>query len=194
MRIRFVWMIVSLLLAAAIINGCQAAPAGQTTPESATEKGEPTVTLQITSAAFGAGQSIPAQYTCRGQDISPPLSWTEPPAGTHSFALICDDPDAPAGDWVHWVIYNLPEKARSLPEGVSVDAQLPDGSRQGLNGWRTTGYRGPCPPSGAHRYFFKLYALDAPLSLPPGAGKPQLLRAMEGHVLAHAELVGMFSR
>lgn len=150
--------------------------------------------LQITSPAFAAGQPIPVQYTCRGQDISPPLVWSDPPPGTHAFALICDDPDAPAGDWVHWLIYNIPATARSLPEGLSADGQLADGSRQGLNGWRTTGYRGPCPPSGTHRYFFKLYALDAPLSLPPAADKAQLLRAMQGHILAQAELMGTFSK
>ncbi len=150
--------------------------------------------FQLTSTAFGAGQTIPTQHTCRGKDLSPPLSWTEPPKGAQSFALTCRDPDAPAGDWVHWIIYDLPADTRTLPEGLPTDGQLADGSRQGMNGWRQTGYRGPCPPSGTHRYVFKLLALDTQLSLPAGADKEQLLKAMEGHVLGEAELVGTFSK
>jgi len=150
--------------------------------------------FQLSSSAFAQGQPIPPQYTCRGKDVSPPLNWSDAPAGTQSFALICDDPDAPAGDWVHWLIYNLPAATHSLPEGVPTDGQLPDGSRQGLNGWGQTGYRGPCPPSGTHRYFFKLYALDTVLNLPPGATKQQLLKAMEGHILARTELMGTFRK
>ena len=150
--------------------------------------------FQLTSSAFAAGQPIPAQYTCRGKDISPPLSWGEPPKGTQSLALICDDPDAPGGVWVHWIIYNLPGSTRALLEGLPTDGQLPDASRQGLNGWRQTGYRGPCPPSGTHRYFFRLYALDAPLNLPAGADKQQLTTAMEGHILLQAELMGTFKK
>ena len=150
--------------------------------------------FQLSSSAFAAGQPIPGQYTCRGKDISPPLSWGEPPKGTQSFALTCDDPDAPGGVWVHWTIYNLPGNTRALLEGLPTDGQLPDGSRQGLNGWRQTGYRGPCPPSGTHRYFFRLYALDAPLNLPAGADKQQLTKAMEGHILLQAELRGTFKK
>jgi Raf kinase inhibitor-like YbhB/YbcL family protein len=153
-------------------------------------KGDQAMSFQLTSSAFAVGQPIPAQYTCRGKDISPPLNWSAPPTATKSLALACDDPDAPAGDWVHWIIFNLPADARSLSEGMPTDAQLPDGSRQGVNGWRKTGYRGPCPPSGTHRYFFKLYALDAQLSLAAGTDKQQLLKVMQGHILAQAELMG----
>jgi Raf kinase inhibitor-like YbhB/YbcL family protein len=187
------WLIVGLGTAL-ILVACQLAPPQTPTPTVLLEQGGATMAFQLTSSAFGHGQPIPPQYTCRGKDISPPLSWSDPPAGTQSFALICDDPDAPAGDWVHWLIYNLPATTRSLPEGVPTDGQLPDGSRQGLNGWQQTGYRGPCPPSGTHRYFFKLYALDTTLNLPPRATKQQLLDAMKGHVLAQAELMGTFSK
>lgn len=177
-----------------ILVACQLAPLQAPTPTVTPGQGGETMAFQLTSSAFAHGQPIPAQYTCRGKDVSPPLNWSDPPAGTQSFALICDDPDAPAGDWVHWLIYNLPATARSLPEGVPTSGQLADGSRQGLNGWRQTGYRGPCPPSGTHRYFFKLYALDTILDLPPGATKQQLLEAMKGHVLVQAELMGTFRK
>lgn len=150
--------------------------------------------FELTSTAFAQGDPIPAKYTCDGQDISPPLGWSDPPEGTRSFALINDDPDAPVGTWDHWVIYNLPSETRSLPEAVSSDAELPDGSRNGQNSWRRLGYGGPCPPSGTHRYFFKLYALDTALGLDPGAGKQQVLTAMEGHILGQAELMGVYSR
>ena len=150
--------------------------------------------FQLTSTAFSAGQPIPAIYTCDGQDISPPLQWTDPPTGTKAFALIAEDPDAPAGTWIHWVLYGLPATARQLPEAVPSEGQLPDGSRHGRNSWQRLGYGGPCPPSGTHRYFFRLYALDVPLDLAAGASKKQLLGAMEGHILAVAELMGTYSR
>jgi Raf kinase inhibitor-like YbhB/YbcL family protein len=149
--------------------------------------------FELTSAAFAAGEPILLKYTCDGDDVSPPLAWTEPPAGTQSLALICDDPDAPVGTWVHWVLYNLPAEARALPEAVPAVADLPDGGRHGNNSWRRLGYGGPCPPSGTHRYFFKLYALDTALDLAAGASKKELLGAMEGHVLAQAELMGVYS-
>lgn len=150
--------------------------------------------MTLTSSAFTHGAMIPKDYTCDGKDISPPLSWSDPPEKTQSFALIMDDPDAPMGTWVHWVIYNIPATARGLPEGVPKDADLPDGSRQGRNSWRRIGYGGPCPPSGTHRYFFKLYALDTVLTLASGATKDELLKAMEGHILAQAEFMGRYSR
>lgn len=150
--------------------------------------------MTLTSSAFTHGAMIPKEYTCDGKDISPPLSWGDPPEKTQSFALIMDDPDAPMGTWVHWVIYNIPATARGLPEGVPKDADLPDGSRQGRNSWRKIGYGGPCPPSGTHRYFFKLYALDIVLTLASGATKDELLKAMEGHILANAELMGRYAR
>lgn len=150
--------------------------------------------FEITSAAFAHEGSIPVKYSCDGEDISPALGWGDPPEGTRSLALICDDPDAPVGTWVHWVLYNLPVETRSLPEAVPPDADLADGSRHGQNSWRRLGYGGPCPPSGTHRYFFKLYALDTNLGLASGVSKAQLLEAMEGHILGQAELMGTYSR
>jgi Raf kinase inhibitor-like YbhB/YbcL family protein len=150
--------------------------------------------FEMTSAAFAPEQAIPRAYTCDGEDIFPPLEWGDPPAGTQSFALICDDPDAPGGTWVHWVLYNLPDHARSLAEGLLPHTELSEGGRQGENSWGRLGYGGPCPPSGTHRYFFTLYALDQVLELPAGATKEQVLRAMEGHVMAVAELMGVYSR
>jgi hypothetical protein len=150
--------------------------------------------FQITSTAFAPQAPIPQQYTCDGQDVSPPLSWSDPPQGTESFALICDDPDAPVGTWVHWVLFNIPADKRALPENVPSQDQLSDGSLHGRNGWRRRDYGGPCPPRGTHRYFFKLYALDITLALEAGATKQNVLSAMEGHTLAQAELVGTYAR
>jgi len=150
--------------------------------------------FELTSAAFATDEGIPRKYTCDGDDISPPLSWSEPPEGTQSFALICDDPDAPVGTWVHWVLYNIPADKRSLPEAIPAQAQLSDGSLHGKNSWKRRDYGGPCPPSGTHRYFFKLYALDVTLNLGAGATKKKVLRAMEGHILAQVELMGTYSR
>jgi len=150
--------------------------------------------FELTSTAFAPGEPIPRKYTCDGEDISPPLRWSDPPQDTQSFALIADDPDAPVGTWVHWVLYNLPAETRALPQAVPPDPNLPDGSRHGKNSWRRLGYGGPCPPSGTHRYFFKLYALDRVLDLASGGSKKQLLRAMEGHMLSQAELMGLYSR
>jgi len=148
--------------------------------------------FEITSPAFANGGPIPADYSCDGDDISPALRWTDPPAGTKSFALIMDDPDAPRGTWIHWVIYNIPATARGLAGNLPTDALLSDGSQQGITSAGSTGYHGPCPPSGTHRYFFKLYALDIPLSLPK-RNKEQVLEAIEGHILARAELMGTYA-
>ncbi len=150
--------------------------------------------FQLTSSAFPAAGAIPAKHTCDGADVSPPLAWTDPPSATRSFALICDDPDAPMGTWVHWVLYNIPASSRGLPEAIPGEQELADGSRHGRNSWGRTGYGGPCPPSGTHRYFFRLYALDTDLDLAPGATKADVLRAMDGHVLASAELMGTYRR
>lgn len=152
------------------------------------------MSIELTSPAFAQGQPIPQKYSCRGEDVSPALSWGEPPAGTQSFALIMDDPDAPVGTWVHWVLFNIPASARGLPEAFPPDATLPDGSLSGKNSWGNTGYGGPCPPSGTHRYFFKLYALDEALALSAGASKGELEKAMVGHILAQGELMGTFTR
>ena len=148
------------------------------------------MSLQLTSDAFSNGQSIPAKYSCIGKNISPALTWTEPPAGTQSFALIVDDPDAPGRTWVHWVLFNIPANTRSLPEGFAADNSV----AVGKNSSSQLSYQGPCPPSGTHRYFFKLYALDTTLSLSSGATKDQLLKEMDGHILAQAELLGTFSK
>lgn len=149
--------------------------------------------MQLKSSAFNANDLIPSNYTCDGQDISPALSWDAPPAGTQSLVLIVDDPDAPMGTFVHWVLYNLPPDLQHLPEHVTA-ANLPNGALQGKNDFNRTRYGGPCPPGGTHRYFFKLYAIDQPLTLPAGATKAQVLKAIEGHTLASTELVGRYSR
>ncbi len=159
-----------------------------------TDTQEVVMPLTLTTTAFAPGQPIPVKYSCRGQDVSPQLAWTDPPAGTQSFALIMDDPDAPVGTWVHWVIFNIPSSTRSLNEGIPTTAALSDGSLQGITSSRSHGYHGPCPPSGTHRYFFKLFALDSMLSLSNNADKNQLLKDMEGHILAQSELMGTFSK
>ncbi len=156
------------------------------------------MTWHMTSSAFQDQGEIPSRHTCEGEDVSPELSWTEPPAGTQSLVLIVDDPDAPDPQaprmtWVHWVLYDLPAEARGLPEGV-IASQLPAGTRQGLNDWRRTGYGGPCPPIGRHRYFFKLHALDTVLPDLGTAAKTQVEQAMEGHVLARTQLVGTYQK
>lgn len=151
--------------------------------------------MNLTSPAFADGRRIPVNHTCDGADISPPLQWSAVPPGTKSFALICDDPDAPRSTWVHWVLYNLPSTLRELPEHVPGAETLPSGARQGVSDFKRIGYGGPCPPPGKpHRYFFKLYALDSDLNLRPGATKAALLKAMEGRVVAEAALMGWYER
>ncbi len=151
------------------------------------------MSFEITSPAFANAEQIPAEYSCKGRNISPALTWNEPPAAAQSFALIMDDPDAPMGTWVHWVIFNIPASTRNLKEGTPTDAKLSDGSLQGRTSAGSNGYHGPCPPSGTHRYFFKLYALDTMLDLSSKADKKEVLAAMESHILANAELMGTFS-
>lgn len=152
------------------------------------------MTFNLRSTAFTSGELIPRKYTCDGEDISPQLEWGDLPANVQSFALICDDPDAPVGTWIHWVLYNMPAETRVLPEAIPPYADLADSSRHGKNSWGRLGYGGPCPPSGTHRYFFRLYALDRLLDLAVGASQKQLLQAMEGHILAQAELMGRYTR
>jgi Raf kinase inhibitor-like YbhB/YbcL family protein len=153
------------------------------------------VSLELKSTDFSSGGTIPKQFTCDGADLSPALEWSAPPAGTQSFALIADDPDAPVGTWVHWVAFNLPAGLRSLPQGVPKQEQLADGALQGRNDFGRIGFGGPCPPPGkAHRYFFKLYALDTKLSLKSGATRKDVERAMQNHVLAQGEYMGRYSR
>lgn len=151
--------------------------------------------FELTSAAFAHGQPIPKKCTGEGADVSPPLKWTDPPAGTKSLALINDDPDAPMGTWVHWVIYGIGSDARELHEGVPKTENLPNGAKQGMTDFKRPGYGGPMPPPGKpHRYFFKLYALDTVLGLPPRATKAQVEKAMQGHILAEAQLMGTYQR
>jgi Raf kinase inhibitor-like YbhB/YbcL family protein len=154
--------------------------------------------FSITSTAFQSNGAIPARHTCEGDDASPALAWSGEPNGTKSFALIVDDPDAPDPaapkmTWVHWVLYDIPASAHALAENVQASA-LPPGTKQGTNDWKRTGYGGPCPPIGRHRYFFKLYALDTVLPDLGGANKPALEKAMQGHVLAQAQLIGTYQK
>ena len=156
------------------------------------------MSLVLTSPAFTPGGEIPALFTCEGRDLSPALAWTGVPESAKSLVLIVDDPDAPDPKapkmtWVHWVLYNIPPSARGLPEAVA-PAGLPPGTREGTNDWKRTGYGGPCPPIGRHRYFHKLFALDSLLSDLGAVTKAQLEKAMEGHVVASAELLGTYQK
>ena len=156
------------------------------------------MTFSISSPAFDDGHAIPARYTCQGEDISPALQWAGVPAQTRSLVLIVDDPDAPDPrapkmTWVHWVLYNLPPDSTTLPEGVAA-ANLPEGTEDGLNDWKRTGYGGPCPPIGRHRYFFKLYALDTVLKGLRRPTKAQVEGAMQGHIIGQAQLVGTYQK
>jgi Raf kinase inhibitor-like YbhB/YbcL family protein len=151
--------------------------------------------MQLTSTAFTDGQPIPAKYTCDGENVSPPLTWNGTPAGAKSLALIADDPDAPVGTWVHWVLFDMPATTTGLPEALGKSQYIPGGAKQGLNDFKHLGYGGPCPPSGnPHRYFFKLYALNQALDLRPGASKKDVERAIEKHILAQGQLIGTYTR
>ncbi len=171
-------MFLSLMMAAPISFGCSSAGSD----------------LWLKSSAFENGAAIPSNYTCDGPDISPPLSWGSLPGATKSLAILCDDPDAPVGNWVHWVIFNIPPEKTGFSEKVETSPQLPDGTRQGTNDFGKTGYGGPCPPGGTHRYFFTLYALDTKLDLSAGIKKADLIKAMEGHILSKTQLMGKYSR
>ncbi|HTY21869.1 MAG TPA: YbhB/YbcL family Raf kinase inhibitor-like protein [Desulfomonilaceae bacterium] len=150
--------------------------------------------MEVKSTAFQEGAMIPKLYTCDDKDISPPLSWSGLPAGVKSIALIMDDPDAPVGTWVHWVLFNIPPDTTGLAENMPRTASLPNGAKHGNNSWSNLGYGGPCPPGGTHRYYFKVYALDVVLALSTGVTKAQLLKAMEGHILAEGQLMGRYTR
>jgi len=151
--------------------------------------------ISISAEGFSDGTTITDVYTCKGKDISPSLSWKGIPAGTKSIALIMDDPDAPGGTFVHWVLYNVPAQTQKLPEGIPHDKILADGSMQGMTDFGRPGYGGPCPPPGKpHRYYFKVYALDSRIDLAPGASKKQLENEMRGHILAKGEIVGIYKR
>lgn len=150
--------------------------------------------MMITSTAFSPGELIPPEFTCDGNDVSPPLAWSDVPPGAISLALISDDPDAPGGRWVHWVAWNLPVSPGRLDRGQPGKGELADGTRQGTNDFHRPGYGGPCPPSGTHRYYFRLFALDTRLDLAAGATRAELEGAMKGHILATAELMGKYRR
>jgi Raf kinase inhibitor-like YbhB/YbcL family protein len=150
--------------------------------------------MRVTSSAFSQGGNIPSKFSCDGNDISPPITWSKGPDDTKSYALIVDDPDAPMGTWVHWVIYDIPPSITSLPENVPKTQETTGGSVQGLNDFKRHGYRGPCPPGGTHRYYFKVYALDTVLKAGAGLTKKKLLKEMEGHILGQGELMGTYSR
>lgn len=211
---RFGQMLAAILLITVFISGCQSEPAitpVNTEPPSialeATQEIEQLVTeviespesiqdspeFALSSAVFLESESIPTKYSCAGENISPSLVWSGAPENTGSFVLIMDDPDAPVGTWVHWVLFNLPGDANSLPENLPADTVFTDGSRQGTNSWGNIGYGGPCPPSGIHRYFFKLYALENSLELGEGATKEDVITAMGGHILMETELMGTYS-
>ena len=213
-RNRFVIVFGLLLLLTATTSGCQSEPvitpvntdpppialeATQEVEQPVTEvieSPEPILDLPeftLSSAAFLGDEPIPAKYSCDGDDTSPSLVWSGAPENTDSFVLIMDDPDAPVGTWVHWVLFNLPGDAISLPENLPADAVFNDGSQQGSNSWGNIGYGGPCPPSGTHRYFFKLYALESSLELVEGATKEDVISAVEGHILMETELMGIYS-
>jgi len=201
-------MMLVLIAAVMLLASCrrqeQSGPAVEQPPAPATLTQEDTpaaeeedMSWRLESSAFEDGANIPIEYTCSGEDVSPPLTWTDAPEGTAQLALICDDPDAPAGTWVHWVIYGMPAELRQLPRAVPPKETLtePVVATQGSNDFRTVGYQGPCPPSGAaHRYFFRLYALSEELELAPNATRADLVAAMEGKVLAEAKLMGKFAR
>jgi Raf kinase inhibitor-like YbhB/YbcL family protein len=151
--------------------------------------------LQLKSPAFNAEGNIPSRFTCEGDDVSPELSWTGAPQGTKSFALIVHDPDAPRqGGWTHWVVFNIPANASRIPENAPKGSELPGGGVQGRNDSGAQGYMGPCPPSGTHRYYFRLYALDTTLGLSEKTGKSELEKAMQGHIVAQAELMGRYKK
>ncbi len=187
---RYLWFIL-LILGLLLLCSCQG---DKPTPELAAGDQELS-SFEMSSAAFAPGGDIPRQYTCDGDDLSPPLEWAAPPQGTQSLVLIADDPDAPGKTWVHWVLYDLTPELQALPQALPPQETLPEIGTQGHNSFGKIGYGGPCPPKGKpHRYFFQLYALDIKLNLAPGASKSQVLQAMAGHVLAQAELMGRYGR
>ena len=152
------------------------------------------MSIKLTSTAFQDGGLIPSNYTCDGANVSPTLNWSGVPPTAKALAIVCEDPDAPGKTWVHWVVYDIPPTTMQLPEGIVHEEKLSNGSKQGTNDFKNVGYGGPCPPSGTHRYFFRLYALDSETSLGLGATKERLLEAIDGHVLAQGELMGKYKR
>ena len=190
MKVRFT--VVGLLL---LLVGCASpAPPAKRQLENVNPSQTAQPALQVTSTAFKEGQSIPRQYTCDGVNISPPLEWNGTPKSAKTIAIIADDPDAPSGTFVHWVVYNLPAENIGLVENLPTTESLKAGGFQGKNDFQKIGYGGPCPPSGTHRYFFKVYALDSELALKAGATKADVEKAMQGHIVAQAQLMGTYRR
>ena len=179
-----------LTLMCVLICSCK----GNKLPETTGSMEEGKMQLKVESTAFKQGQAMPARYTSDGSNVSPPLAWSGVPAQARSIALICDDPDAPRGTWVHWVLFNLPANVTELSENIPAQETLSNGARHGRNDFGKFGYGGPAPPSGTHRYFFRVYALDTQLDLPAGAQRAELLAAMKGHIVAEGELMGTYSR
>lgn len=192
-----------LAAGAAIVLACAAAapaPVATTAPPAAgpsapaAPPAAPAARFEIRSTAFDYNKPIPAQYTCDGADLSPPLTWTNVPAGTKSFVLIVSDPDAPSGQWAHWLLWDLPAGTTSLPQGVPKTGALPDGSRQGKNDFGNPGWGGPCPPGGRHRYVFRLFAMDRLIGLPPDATRDTLEKSIQGHIVGQTEVTGRYQR
>jgi len=183
-----VWKAISFLLALVL------AGAGGAAAKKAQSKKTPKTTLRMDTSSFPKGGKIPDKYTCKGQNISPEISWKGLPPGTQSLVLICDDPDAPTQTWVHWVMYNIPANVYELTEAFPADDKMPNGILQGVNDFNKIGYGGPCPPSGMHRYYFKLYALDRFLEMAAGAGKDQVLKALKGHQLGFTQIMGLYGK
>ena len=189
--------LIIIILISFVLCGCKQEE--KTVPEKKEEQTvrperKDTINMEIKSPAFENEGMIPSEYTCDGKNISPQIKWENIPDHTKSLALICDDPDAPAGDWVHWVIFNIPPDVTELEENIPLSKELKNGAVQGLNDFRKNGYGGPCPPSGTHRYYFKLFALDKMLAPDANAKKQDLLDAMQGHILAQAQIMGKYKR
>ena len=184
------WKVVCLLCVVALLTSCR-----RPAPAEAGTEGKDHMTLTVTTTAFKEGETIPVKYTGDGANVSPPLQWTTVPEHTQSIALICSDPDAPGGTWIHWVIFNIPGDAARLPEAVPKQAMLPDGTQQGINSGKATGYDGPAPPPGPlHHYYFHVYALDGKLALSGKVTKDSLLKAMTGHILGEGQVMGVYRR
>ena len=197
-KLRSIWLVLTaaLLLTCACkrVDSQAIAPVAEKPVHSLLQGGH-AMSFRLQSTAFANGDAIPRKYTCEGADLSPALSWDGLPAGARSLALIADDPDAPMGTWTHWVIWNIPAQTTGLAEGVATAEVLENGARQGRNDFKRIGYGGPCPPPGkAHRYFFKLYALDAMLDIKPGASKNELELAMKRHILSQTNFMGTYGR
>jgi Raf kinase inhibitor-like YbhB/YbcL family protein len=189
----------ALLSCFVILSACQRGAttrneANNAATNNAATKGEGPMTLKLRSTVFQEGGMIPSKFTCDGEDVSPPLFWSGVPESAKSLVLVCEDPDAPRGTWTHWVVYRIPATAHALHEALPTRDTLDDGTRQGKNDFQKIGYGGPCPPSGTHRYYFKLYALDTELDLPSAPTRDQLLKAIDGHTLAQGELMGRYTR